>query len=245
MNAIAEKLTEASLRYKRVAREIMETYEARQPATTSQVTPNQLNEAIEQFMAVSATLDKEEGETGPIYKDDVSQLGDYGITLMMDLAAWAAQLGLSQLQHELEDITLSIADWIVRHDGEIRTLEPIVNSLARLANRTHDPAELQSLCNFMSRIIGATANIIKQDLEHVNPGRPWRLLNLNRGIAATRSHDALLMEKVFDELSRYLPEDAGQFFAEGMEQMEALNYPTHVRAVMQRYFDRFTRRAMH
>ena len=31
------------------------------------------------------------------------------------------------------------------------------------------------------------------------------------------------------------PEDAGQFFTEGMQQMDALNYPEYVRAVMAKY----------
>ncbi len=31
------------------------------------------------------------------------------------------------------------------------------------------------------------------------------------------------------------PEDAGQFFTEGMQQMNALNYPEHVHAVMAKY----------
>lgn len=31
------------------------------------------------------------------------------------------------------------------------------------------------------------------------------------------------------------PKDAGQFFTEGIQQMDALNYPEHVRAVMAKY----------
>jgi len=53
------------------------------------------------------------------------------------------------------------------------------------------------------------------------------------------------MEKVFEDLVRYLPEDAAAFFAEGMQQMEALNYPQPVRQVMGRFFDRWTRPRMH
>ncbi|GMR03558.1 MAG: hypothetical protein BMS9Abin22_059 [Gammaproteobacteria bacterium] len=245
MDPISESLTEASLRFKRVAGEILEAYEARRPASTDQVTPAQLAEAIEQFMVVAINLDKDQGETGPIYKDDVNQLGDYGITLLADLATWATQLGFENLHQELETVALAVAGWVVRHEGELRTLEPIVNALANLANQTHDPQKLESLADFMGRILHACSDLIKQDLEKANPGRPWRVLHLNRGIVATRSHNPAVMESVFNELVQTLPEEAPQFFSEGMQQMEALNYPTHVRQVMVRYFDRWSRMTMH
>lgn len=245
MDPISESLTEASLRFKRVAGEILEAFEARRPASTDQVTPAQLAEAIEQFMVVAINLDKDQGETGPIYKDDVNQLGDYGITLLADLATWATQLGFENLHQELETVALAVAGWVVRHEGELRTLEPIVNALANLANQTHDPQKLEPLAAFMSRILHACSDLIKQDLEKANPGRPWRVLHLNRGIVATRSHNPAVMESVFNELVQTLPEEAPQFFSEGMQQMEALNYPTHVRQVMVRYFDRWSRMTMH
>ncbi len=245
MDPISESLTEASLRFKRVAGEILEAYEARRPASTDQVTPAQLAEAIEQFMVVAINLDKDQGETGPIYKDDVNQLGDYGITLLADLATWATQLSFENLHQELETVALAVAGWVVRHEGELRTLEPIVNALANLANQTHDPQKLESLAAFMGRILHACSDLIKQDLEKANPGRPWRVLHLNRGIVATRSHNPAVMESVFNELVQTLPEEAPQFFSEGMQQMEALNYPTHVRQVMVRYFDRWSRMTMH
>lgn len=238
-------LAEAALRFKHAAGEIIDTYEARRPAETNQVTPGQLTEAVNQFLGIITRLDREEGEVGPIYKDDVTQLGDYGMTLLTDLAAWAGQLNLPVPRQDLEIVTLAAADWIVRHEGQIRTLEPVVNALANFANRMHDPASLEPLILFMGRVAQASASLIKQDLEKNNPGRPWRVLHLNRGIVATRTHNPALMEKVFDDLVQYLPEDAAAFFAEGMQQMEALNYPQPVRQVMGRYFDRWTRPRMH
>lgn len=38
---------------------------------------------------------------------------------------------------------------------------------------------------------------------------------------------------------------ATRFFREGMGQMEALNYPPHVRAVMERYFQAWSNRTVH
>ncbi|MEW6331525.1 MAG: hypothetical protein AB1560_08700 [Pseudomonadota bacterium] len=238
-------LAEAVLRFKHAATEINDTYEGRRPEQTNQVTPGQLTEAIDQFLTIIERIDREEGKIGPIARDDATQLGDYGMTLIADLAAWAGQLNLPVPRQDLEIVTLAAADWIVRHDGQIRTLEPVVNALANFANRANDPASLEPLITLMGRVAQAAANLIKQDLEKNNPGRPWRVLHLNRGIVATRTHNPELMEKVFDDLVRYLPEDAAAFFAEGMQQMEELDYPPHVRQVMHRYFDRWTRPRMH
>ena len=69
----------------------------------------------------------------------------------------------------------------------------------------------------------------------MNPGRPWRVLLLNHGIVATRSHNTELMEAAFTLLASKLPEDATRFFSEGMQQMEALGYPPHVRETMEKY----------
>jgi hypothetical protein len=109
----------------------------------------------------------------------------------------------------------------------------------------HETSLLEPLTLFMGRVAQASSSAIKQDLEKNNPIRPWRILHLNRGIMATRTHNPALMERVFDDLVRYLPEDAPTFFAEGMQQMEALNYPQPVRQIMGRYFDRWTRPRMH
>ena len=54
------------------------------------------------------------------------------------------------------------------------------------------------------------------------------------------------MEEAFAVLTRHLPEDAARFFTEGMEQMDALNYPPHVRKVMEKYHRQWTRnRSLH
>lgn len=92
----------------------------------------------------------------------------------------------------------------------------------------------------MDQIIGAVSPVIREDLEKINPGRPWRVLLQNHGIVATRGHNTASMEQAFRTLTRYLPEDAARFFTEDMKQMEALNYPPQVRAVMEQYHRRWT-----
>lgn len=229
----------------RIAEPVLAAYQARAPRATDQVTPAQLNEALGQLFAIMAKLDREEGETGPILSDDVTQLGEYGFSLLSDLAAWAGQLELKAARQDAEKLALAIADWVIRHEGTLRTLEPVVNALALTANNLKEPEALAKLAGFMGRVVGAVDAVVKQDLEKNNPGRPWRVLQLNRSIVATRSHNPALMEPAFDDLVKHLPEDAPVFFAEGMRQMDALNYPAPVREVMARYHQTYAQRALH
>lgn len=244
-NALPPSLSEATLRFQHASTEIIDSYEAQHPDEENQITPTQLAEGVNQFLSTITHIDQIEGESGPINKEDPTKIGDYGMSLLTDLGAWAMQLNLAVPRQDLEIVTLAAADWVVRHEGQIHTLEPVVNALANFANRMHETSLLEPLTLFMGRVAQATSSAIKLDLEKNNPIRPWRILHLNRGIVATRTHNPALMERVFDDLVRYLPEDAPTFFAEGMQQMEALNYPQPVRQIMGRYFDRWARPRMH
>jgi hypothetical protein len=126
----------------------------------------------------------------------------------------------------------------------VKTLTPIVDACAAVANTTQNSEQLGELCCLMGAVCYACAPAIKSDLEKSNPDRPWRLLHLNRAIAATRSLQLDLMEKAFEQLLRCVPEEAESFFRQGMSEMDRLNYPDQVRDVMQRYFDRHTRPRM-
>jgi len=245
MPILPEPLEMATVRYRRAADLILETYAARAPARSSQVVPTQLDEGIARFLRMARQI----SETGPraahMEETDVTQLGDYGLTLLSDMVSWASQLDLRAPKHELGLVIISVADWIIGHEGKLQTLQSLVDALAVFANSTLDPNELTALAQFMGRVIAATTGPITQDLEKTNPGRPWRILHLNRGIVATRTHDLELMAEAFDEIIAHLPEEAPRFFTEGMEQMVALDYPDRVQELMRSYFDSFTRPRMH
>lgn len=168
--------------------------------------------------------------------EDVSELGEYALELLEQAANWAQYLKLSGVSQSIQDAAIALARWIGAQGGRLLTLEPIVDALARRANQTHEPAALLALYQAMTEIIDATDAIIAKDPEKSNPGRPWRLLHLNRAIVATRTHQPDVMEAAFAALTRRLPEEAPAFFSQGMEQMELLNYPDHVRRVMERYY---------
>lgn len=232
-------------RFKSAATQVRTAYARRRPVASNQVTPPQIIEQIDRFLTIASNVDRDQGETGAIAKDDVNQLGDYGLNLLADLAAWGQQLGLTDACLAIGKMSLATADWIIRHHGRIRSPEPVVNALAELANRTTDTGELEGMARFMGNVIRACDDFIRQDLEKNNPGRPWRLLQLNRGIVATRSHNLALMAQVFDELVRDLPEEAPRFFEQGMQQMAALDYPSSVREVMARYHAAWSHPTLH
>ena len=167
---------------------------------------------------------------------DLSELGDYGLSLLNDLVYWADKLGLETSHRQLQGAAYPLALWLARHGAELRTLEPVVDALAYLANTTADATTLEYLCATMGEIIEAVSPVLQQDLEMSNPNRPWRVLNLNRGIVATRTHNPAVMEAAFRTLIANLPDDAPEFFREGMIQMDALDYPEPVRRVMEKYY---------
>ena len=93
----------------------------------------------------------------------------------------------------------------------------------------------QLLAN-IETFMNATEQSIQDDMDDRDPRRPWRVLLLNYGITATRTHDPALMEKAFQFLVDNLPDDLKQFFMEGMSQMTAIDYPDQVKDVMEKYY---------
>ena len=194
-----------------------------------------LSQAFEQLLDVLARAESELQSGGNPGDAEVSELGEYALQLAGNLAARINRISSNDHRLTLAAVHCNIALWIARHGGIIDTLEPVVDALALFANTTMDPEDLEKLSGIIRTIIDAVSPVIGQDLEKINPGRPWRVLLLNQSIVATRSYNTKLMEDAFALLTSSLPEDAGRFFTEGMQQMEALDYPQHVRDVMAKY----------
>ena len=205
-----------------------------------------LTEAFRQLVEVMTRVEAdsriEDGSQTPHRAggEDITELGEYALKLQENLTSLVKQPGLVDQQDRVAGLTVDLALWVAAHGGRLDSIEGLVDALALIANRTTDPGELGQLSTAMRRITGAVSPVIREDLEKINPGRPWRVLLLNRGIVATRSHDPATMEEAFTFLIRHLPEDAAQFFAAGMQQMEALNYPARVRQVMEKYHRQWT-----
>lgn len=245
--------------FEEASRDVEEAFRLQGPPDTGQATPMLLAEAMRQLFEVLKRIESDQYAAGvprpastpsdpgaygtapatpaqqALSQADISELGDYGLSLIGDLVQWAAQLGREHDRRRLEGLAFPLALWVARKEGELRTLEPVVNALAAFANGTTDPATLDALGRAIMEIIDAVSPFLREDLEKSNPGRPWRILILNYGIIATRSHNTALMETAFQTLTRHLPEEAPEFFRTGMEQMELLNYPGHVREVVEKY----------
>jgi hypothetical protein len=194
----------------------------------------QLREAFEQLVEVMTRLDADAG-SGQANSADVTEIGEYALRLTENLGARMASLQPAHQRGETSALVVNLALWVAGHGGQLDTLEPVVDALARHANAIREPRQLEALCAVFRQIIAAVAPLIREDLEKFNPGRPWRVLLLNQSIVATRSHNTALMEQAFSLLTQHLPDDAPRFFSEGMQQMDALDYPEHVRKVMQKY----------
>jgi hypothetical protein len=174
-----------------------------------------------------------------VSENDITQIGDYALTLVEGLADHI-QADVDQqrpyiFDQDLMYLVIAVASWIARHGGRINKIEMVVNAFAGYANHLRDAEELAELCPTIRSIIAAVSDDIRKDLEQTNPMRPWRILNLNYGIVATRSHDPKLIEEAYDILVENLPQDAREFFREGMKQMDIVGYPQNVREVVEKY----------
>jgi len=205
-----------------------------------------LEQALEQLIDVMTRVESDLQSTHDTTRADITEIGNYALQLHEALSAAARQRAMSGQRQSLACLAIDIALWVAGHDGRIETLEPVADGIALVANSRREPVELGMLCTLISKLIAAVSSLISQDLERMNPGRPWRVLLLNYCIVATRSHDTQLMEDAFGVLTSNLPEDASRFFSEGMGQIEALDYPPHVRKVMEKYHSQWpVNRSLH
>lgn len=179
--------------------------------------------------------DRKNNSPAILSREELSEIGDYALNLLEQLAIVAANMGMQDAMISLQRLSLPVAYWLLQQGGNITKLDILVNALSGLANTITDAAELEQLSRLIGQIIEHTSAEIRQDLEQTNPMRPWRIINLNWGIVATRSHNAELMDKVFEQLVKNIPGDAKAFFTEGMQQMDIIGYPEHVRQVMEKY----------
>jgi len=191
--------------------------------------------AMNQFFDI---IDGVDANKNTFAANDISDIGEHGISLLEKLKHKADSLQLVAEKKSLQQIILVVADWIIEREGNINFLDPIVDALAQIANATQDQQQLIALAEFMGEIADACSDTIKHDLEITNMHRPWRMLNINRGIVATRTYDANTMRNVFSMLIKALPMDAPGFFKEGMSEMVRLNYPDHVRDVIHEFYEK-------
>jgi len=189
-------------------------------------------ESLRHFTALLEHLE----QTPPSGDSDFRELSRTGFALLEQLLAWADALEYRDMREALDEIIVTWGVWAARHLGPLPLAEPLVDSLSKVANSHQDPAFLAELTHVYREIVEAVDPAIRADRDRSDPARPWRILNLNYGIVATRSHQPEIMEQAFEQLLHRLPEDAPGFFEEGMQQMAASGYPEPVRRIMEKYY---------
>ncbi len=195
-----------------------------------------LMQALDQFFDVASSVNQQATEKHIIKSSEATEIGDHGFILLLKMVDLMEKLDLPHRRQEIEQISLIFARWVIQYEGQLNHIEPVVNAFAQSANNMKDKKSLLALVELMSMVVDASSDEIKYDLESNNIYRPWRLLHINRGIVATRTHDTDIMKKVFDEMILYLPQDAASFFSEGMQEMDALDYPPEVRKIIEQYY---------
>jgi len=211
--------------------------EALAAETDAEESPEQLLAGMEKAVDVMERADADAAakQGGAVLSDaEITEIGDFALGLLEAIVDRVEKASGHQ-NRDLSRLAIPISLWIARQGGHINKLELVVNSLAAWANELQDTIQIAELARVIREIIDAASDEIRQDLEQTNPMRPWRIINLNYGIVATRSHDPVLMDAAFEVLVKNLPNDARAFFREGMQQMDIVGYPDEVRAVVEKY----------
>ncbi len=167
--------------------------------------------------------------------NEATEFGEYAIYMVNGSSYMLKNANKTSLLQHNNILAIGLALWIGDHGGKINEPQALVDTMAELANQTTEPDDLTEMFHVLSKLINACSLTIKQDMDKSNMGRPWRVLNLNRCIVATRTQDTELMELAFSDLVTNLPEDAPNFFSQGINQVAQENYSDEVREVMQRY----------
>lgn len=204
--------------------------------------PDNLLAAMDQAIDVMARADADSAvqnemtaeSIGMLEEKDISQIGQYALDLLEAMVSFV-QNKTGEQNRELLRLSLPLSLWVARRGGKLAQIDMVVNSLAGYANEVTETHLLAELAAVIKEVIDACSEDISKDLEQTNMMRPWRILNLNYGIVATRSHQPKLIEQAYDALVKNLPQDARGFFKEGLQQMDIVGYPDDVREVVERY----------
>ena len=204
--------------------------------------PLALASALSDFYMISASLESGHNQ---LDAEQMAEFGDYGMDLLDRLSSQLRHLEILDQRELLSRVYASLALWMARHDAVLNNIEGTADGFAWLVNGLTEKEDLAEICGYMEEVINAISEKVVLDEDRSNPWRPWRILNLNTGIAATRSLDPQLMEQTFDKLGRHLPYDMAEFLADGKRQMMTQNVPDEVSETMNRYVEKWPTKPSH
>jgi len=204
--------------------------------------PMTLARALSDYFEIAAAVESGEARLEP---DELTEFGAYGLDLLDRLDFLVRKLEIMDHREHLSRLFPSLAVWLVRRGATIDNLTGTADGFGMLVNGLREPDDLAEMCGFMEEVIQAVSADLQMDEDKGDPWRPWRVINLNSGIAATRSLDPELMERTFEKLGRRLPYDMPGFLADGRRQMMLQNVPDAVIAVMDRYAEKWPGKPAH
>lgn len=224
--------------FEQAAGTLIAVFERSCPFPGQEVTPPLLAAAVRQCLDVCQRVDVD-GEVIPL--EEVDELGTHALECLSDLGLWAYQLKIDDARIVIEDLALEMADWIVRHGGQITVLEPVVNALARQANATQDPALLSGLFDRACGIIACVAPDLSAATDSASL-QPWLTLHFNCAIIATRTQQPDLMNAAYDLLETHLPQHCAAFYAEGVRESGKPVYAGQVGEMLRQRLAKWTTR---
>lgn len=221
---------------------VLDKNEETKKLTEDGLGPLALASALSDFFMIASTL-----ESGQNQLDDeqMAEFGDYGLDLLDRLAYQLRLLEIMDQRERMSRVYASLGVWLVRHKAVLNNLEGVADGFAWIVNGLSDSDELAEMCRIMDEVAEAASEPLALDQDRSNPWRPWRVLNLNTGIAATRSLDPKLMEGTFDKLGRRLPHDMPGFLVDGRRQAATQNVPDAVLEVLDRYIEKWPTEPAH
>jgi len=225
-----------------IMKRVIDENEKTQAIEDPETGPIPLAGALSDFFQLAAGLEQAAQEQDG---DTMSEVAHHALDLFDRLSYQLRQLDIHDQRHNLASIFVSLAVWLARRKAALDNLAGVADGFAGLVNGTQAPEELMALSELGDEIMQAASEEIKADLDRSDPWRPWRVLNLNIGIAATRSLDVGLMRSTFEKLGRRVPHDLPGFFADGKRQMDRQDVPQEVRELMTQYAAKWPMKSPH
>jgi hypothetical protein len=204
--------------------------------------PLALAQALSDFFEITAAL-----ESGAVRfeQEELNEFCAYGLDLLDRLAFLVRKVEIMDKRDTVARMFASFGVWVARRGATIDNLEGTADGFGIIVNGTTSTDALRTLCEHMEEVIEAASVRLQLDEDRGDAWRPWRVINLNAGIAATRSLDPKLMERTFDKMGRRLPYDMPGFLADGLRQAAFQNLPHAVTDVMRRYAEKWPANASH
>lgn len=193
-----------------------------------------LTALLGEFLLFMARTDVEQGPDSPLPQVDADLACADAMRSAAALESWLNRLDLASRQPELDTLILGISLWAMRHDCTLHVPEPLVNALARQANRAGTRQDTAAAYALMQGAIEHLKPQLAADLEQSNPERPWRLLHLNFAITGIKSGDAALAEHAFSALNAGLPHERSGFYEEALRLAEQVRLPEEITTLIRK-----------